>query len=665
MYRALIGTSIAAIALFLSSPAAAQQPATPASGEKPAPDAADPADANDQRTNPRAPLPELPEIEDEWKDLFAEEAADADVALETQEAPVDLRYDFDLGPIGRLKVADAFKSLSALYAGRSKTVPSLAELQRRARTDTELLTRLLRAEGYYDPEIAIEVDPAARNGRVQVTAAVDTGPRYALGDIQVNVDDEAERALVEQKLDLKEKQPLVANDVNAALDRLRLGLGESGFPFADVENPDIVVDHDTRTATYALNVKLGDSSRFGQIRVDGDPLFSAKHIGRLARFKPGDPYDTREIEDLRRALIATGLVSTVSITPERQEPQADGTVPVNVVVALTPAPQRTLAGQVGYSTTDGFRVEASWQHRNLIRPQGQVTFRGVLGTQEQRLSADLRRSNWKQRDRTLAARVEASVEDREAYYARTLGLGAFIERETNLIWQKAWTYRFGAELLASEERDRSLRIAPGFAPLRTFIIAAAPVQIAYDGTDDLLDPKRGFRLTGWASPEGSFQDGFFGYTRAQVDGSAYLPMMEDKLVLAGRARLGTIFGATRSRIAPSRRFYAGGGGSVRGYGYQDVGPQDADGDPLGGRSLMEFSLEARYRFGNFGIVPFIDAGQIDTRSYPRFRDLQFGAGIGARYYTNFGPVRIDVATPLNRQKGDSRVAVYVSIGQAF
>ncbi|MBB4633575.1 autotransporter assembly complex protein TamA [Sphingosinicella soli] len=661
MYRALIGTSFTAIALILSSPGAAQQPAAPAQDS----DTPDQTRLDEQRTSPRVPLPELPEIEDEWKDLFAEDAAEDDVALDAQDAPVDLRYEFELGPISRLKSADAFKSLSALYAERGKVVPSLAELQRRARTDSELLARLLRAEGYYDPEIVIEVDPTARDGLLLVTATVDTGPRYALGDIQITVDNEADRALVEQKLALEEKQPLVADDINGAFDRLRLGLGESGFPFADVENPDIVVDHDTRTASYALNVKLGDNSRFGQIQVDGDPLFSAKHLGRLARFKPGDVYDTREIEDLRRALIATGLVSTASITPRRGEAQADGTVPVDLIVTLTPAPQRTLAGQLGYSTTDGFRIEASWQHRNLVRPQGQVTFRGVLGTEEQRLSADLRRSNWKQRDRTLAARVEASVEDRDAYYARTLGLGAFIERETNLIWQKAWTYRFGAELQASEERDRSLKIAPGFAPLRTFIIAAAPVQIAYDGTDDLLDPKRGFRLGGWASPEASFQDGFFGYTRAQIDGSAYLPMMDDNLIFAGRARIGTIFGATRARIAPSRRFYSGGGGSVRGYGYQDVGPQDDEGDPLGGRSLMEFSLEARYRFGNIGVVPFIDAGQIDTRPYPRFRDLQFGAGIGVRYYTNFGPVRIDVATPLNRQQGDSRVAVYVSIGQAF
>ena len=368
----------------------------------------------------------------------------------------------------------------------------------------------------------------------------------------------------------------------------------------------------------------------------------------------------------RRAIIATGLVGSVSIEPvERPGGTAGEPATVDLVVTLAPAPPRTIAGQVGFSSTDGFRAEASWQHRNLIPPEGAVTFRGVVGTEEQRLAAELRRSNWKQRDRTLGARIELSREDRDAFFARSLNAEAYIERETNLIWQKAWTYRFGGEILASQERDRSLRIADGAAPLKTFLVAAAPFQLGFDGSDDLLDPKRGFRIAGRASPELSFQDSFFGYLKAQVEGSAYLPTMDDQLVFAGRARFGTIFGASRSRIAPSRRFYAGGGGSVRGYGFQDVGPRDADNDPLGGRSIVEFSAEARYRFGNFGIVPLIDAGQVDTRFYPRFRDLQFGAGIGARYYTNFGPIRLDVATPLDRRPGDPRVAIYVSIGQAF
>src|SRR3546814_7360599 len=117
-------------------------------------------------------------------------------------------------------------------------------------------------------------------------------------------------------------------------------------------------------------------------------------------------------------------------------------------------------------------------------------------------------------------------------------------------------------------------------------------------------------------------------------------------------------------IAPSRRFYAGGGGSVRGYGYQDIGPRDANDDPIGGRGLAELSVEARIRFGNFGVVPFIDAGNISTDFLPDLNDFQVGAGIGVRYYTSFGPIRVDVGTPINPQPGDPRIAVYVSLGQA-
>jgi translocation and assembly module TamA len=141
------------------------------------------------------------------------------------------------------------------------------------------------------------------------------------------------------------------------------------------------------------------------------------------------------------------------------------------------------------------------------------------------------------------------------------------------------------------------------------------------------------------------------------------------VVAAGRLRLGTIMGADRDDIAPSRRFYAGGGGSVRGYGYQRLGPRDADGDPIGGRSLAEFALEARIRLkafgGDFGIVPFFDGGTLSTKSMPDLGHWQFGAGIGVRYYSSFGPIRVDVGTPLNPQSDDSRVAVVVSLGQAF
>ena len=136
-------------------------------------------------------------------------------------------------------------------------------------------------------------------------------------------------------------------------------------------------------------------------------------------------------------------------------------------------------------------------------------------------------------------------------------------------------------------------------------------------------------------------------------------------MIAGRARFGSIYGIERSNLAPSRRLYAGGGGSVRGFGYQELGPKDAENNPIGGRSLTEFALEGRYRFGNYGAVAFIDAGQVYQSQTPRLSDLRYGIGVGGRLYTNFGPLRVDVATPIDRQPGESRISLYISIGQAF
>jgi translocation and assembly module TamA len=266
----------------------------------------------------------------------------------------------------------------------------------------------------------------------------------------------------------------------------------------------------------------------------------------------------------------------------------------------------------------------------------------------------------------LTLQAAASNVDRDAYEARTLLLGAGIERQSNIIWHKTWTWGFGADLIATDERG--VFGDPMTKETRTFLIAALPAHLRYDGSNDLLNPTDGFRLGGRISPEISAHGGSFAYGKAQIDGSIYRPVSSGT-VLAARVRLATILGAETSSIAPSRRNYAGGGGSVRGYGYQELGPRDAFGDPIGGRGLAEFALEARIRpnwfGGNFGIVPFLDGGALSTGSTPDLDDFQFGAGLGVRYYSSFGPIRIDVGTPLNPRDGDAPVAVVVSLGQAF
>jgi translocation and assembly module TamA len=619
--------------------------------------------------DPSAPLDPMPEIGVEWPDLEAgtrdgiAEAPDASVADAASERKYTVRLE-GLDEVEARGLVAEFTALSVLEADRSDSANS-AQIDRRAREDADLLAELLRAHGYYDAVVRTRVDPGGTPGAVQVALEAQPGPLYHFAEVRLpgieaaGADEPSLRAA----FGVEQGEPVDAAAVTAGEAALRLELGKRGYAFAEVGSLDIAVDHEARTAALSLPVAPQGARRFGKVVVEGAKLFDAAHIETIARFDEGQPFQTPMIDDLRRALIATGLVSSATIRPVARA----GSDIVDLAVALEPAPVRTIAVSAGYGTGEGVRVEGSWQHRNLIGPEGAVTLRGVVGTREQVVAANLRRNNFRERDQVLTALVAASHVERDAYQANTFQIGTGIERQSNLIWQKKWTWSVGAELITSDERD--VDIASGTTRRRTFFIGALPATLSYDGSNDLLDPTSGFRLSGRFSPEASLQNGFFGYSKAQIDGSFYQPVT-DTIVIAGRARFGTIIGADRDRIAPSRRFYAGGGGSVRGYGFQRLGPRDPIfDDPIGGRSLAEFSLEARVRTGLFGgalgIVPFVDAGNIYTSSTPQLDDLRFGAGIGVRYHTNFGPIRVDVGTPLNRRSGDDRIAVYVSLGQAF
>ena len=636
--RSVFGISGAvAIALAIASPAHAQTPPP---------------------LDPESPMAPLPDLGVEWPDLSKTDPVEVDPAAPPEksvEVADDQRYAVVVSGIDALSptVATRFNQLSVLKEGEGKPA-NVAQIDRRARDDADLLNTILRAEGYYDANI--DTDVAAKDGRLTVTLAVEPGPLYKFGDIAVTgVDDSA--------LGVKTSDAVNADSVMADEAALREKLSREGYPFAKVAEPEIVINHDTREATLSMNVETGGKRNFGGIKILGDRApFGAKHVQVIARFRPGQTYDQAMVDDLRRALVATGLVSTVKLEPV--EGSAPGTV--DIATTIEPAPPRTIAGEVGYGTGEGFRVEASWQHRNLIRPEGAVTVRGVAGTREQSLGALLRMGNFRRRDQVLNASMIASHEVRAAYDATTFSIGANLERQTNIIWQKDWTYSYGFELIASDEKD--FVATAGIAQRRTYFIGALPLTLAYDGSDNLLDPTRGFRLSGRLSPELSLQGGTFGYVRAQVDASGYVPV-SDRVVIAGRTRIATTAGASRENIAPSRRYYSGGGGSVRGFGYQEIGPRNVLDQPIGGRSLAEFSLEARVRLpvfgGNFGIVPFIDAGNIYTESIPKFSGMRVGVGLGLRYYSNFGPIRVDIGTPLARRPGESVVAVQVSLGQAF
>jgi len=618
----------------------------------------------------------MPDLGVAWPDLNASDvAAPAPVSPSAEkEAPKrqaatdgtgELRYTLQvegLGPIGGSEdLLRAFRQQSALEAER-KHPANAAQIGRRASADADLLEELLRSQGYYDADVEPRTDKSG--DQLRVVLAAETGQQYRFATVDLPGLEAAgpNAGQLREKFGVKAGDPVIADDVIAGGQALVQALGEEGFASAKIGDQDIEVNHQTHLATLTLPVSPGPVARFGVIRVNGRPPFSARHLATIARFKPGDPFKRSEVDDLRRALIATTLVANADI----QVVPVQGGRTVDLDVRLEPAPSHTIAGELGYGTGQGVRVEASWTDRNFVNPEGALTLRGIAGTTEQLLGAQFRRSNFMKRDQTLNVLLSASHQKFDAYTAKTIDLAANIERLSNFIWQKTWTWSYGGEWLATDERGAFS--SAGVKDTRTFLIVAAPLSLGYDGSDNLLDPTRGFRLSGRLSPELSSHGGQFLYARAQFDASAYRPL-SDRIVAAGRVRLGTIFGAGVFDLAPSRRFYSGGGGSVRGYGYQQLGPKDQDGDPMGGRGLAEFGLETRIRLkqfgGSFGIVPFFDGGSLAAEALPDFKNWRFAAGVGVRYYSSFGPIRVDFGVPLNRQKGDGPFAVTVSLGQAF
>ena len=621
--------------------------------------------------DPNAPLDAMPDLGLGWPDLNAPDAptpnepAAPEPEAPADEGPSERRYSVaieGLAGVGDTEhLLQTFRKQSALEAER-KTPANAAQLDRRSRADAELLAELLRSHGYYDAVVEARTEQAG--AMVRVVLEAQPGQQYRFASVELPGLDAAgaDAAKLADTFGVKTGDPVIAEDVIAGELRLRTALGEQGFAEAEIGERQVEINHQTSLATLTLPVTPGPVARFGTIRVTGQPPFDTEHLQTIARFKPGDPFKRSEVDDLRRALIATSLVSTAEI----QLVPVDGGRTVDLAVRLEPAPSHTIAGELGYGTGEGARLEASWTDRNFLNPEGALTLRGVAGTKEQLVGVQLRRSNFRMRDQVLNLQASAANREFDAYRAKTLQLLGNIERQSNFIWQKKWTWTAGAELLATDERG--VFDISGVKDTRTFLIAALPGSLGYDGSDSLLDPTTGFRLSARISPEVSARNGAFTYARAQFDASAYRPI-SDRVVAAGRMRLGTIIGAGTFDLAPSRLFYSGGGGSVRGYGYQQLGPRDLEGDPIGGRGLAEFALEARIRLrqfgGNLGIVPFFDGGSLTTGSDPSFSNWRFAIGLGARYYSSFGPIRVDVGFPLNRQEGDGLLAVTVSLGQAF
>ena len=580
-----------------------------------------------------------------------------------------IRYTVKVEGLSKIGLEDEFRSLSELESGRKKAA-NAAQVTARAKDDEQLAAKILRSEGYYDGVASSTVTAVPNQpGQVVATISVTPGPRYMLSSILVTGADPEPTGIATTALTsaIKVGDPIRSLNITGGEAEVALALPQRGYPFAKVGDRDVLIDGDKHSGDYTLPLDAGPKSSFGRVRPAGKgaKIFTEKHLEVFPRFKPGDLYDSRKTDDLRQALVATGIFSTVAIQPvDTGVKAADGTEITDLEVTQKKGPWHSWAADAGYGTGQGIKGEVTWTARNMFPPEGALILGVIGGTQEQGANATFRRSNAGKRDKTFQITGGFDRSNYDAYDAKTINLGVNWSRQSTPIWQKRWTYSYGAELLGTNEQGAALD-ATGDRPRKNYLIAALPAQVQYDRSDDLLNPTTGFRVLARVSPEGAIHKGVKGYGRLTGQVTGYYPIGKS-IVLAGRVLVSSIVGVNDiAEIAPSRRIYVGGGGSVRGFGYQQLGPKDAQNNPIGGLSSTEFAAEVRYRFGNFGVVPFFDMGRLGESSTPGIGHLRYGAGIGGRYYTNFGPLRVDVATPINRQPGESKIALYISIGQAF
>ena len=572
-------------------------------------------------------------------------------------------------------------TLNQLERGEN-TAPQIAA---RARADADLLNEMLRAYGYYGGEVVRQLSggrrgrdngAGARAAAQQATVRFDIypGPPYRVGAVDLGALDrlpETERVPLRAAFAIQPGDRLLSDRILAEEAALALALGEAGYPFAELGEPELLIDHAREEGDITLPIAPGGRYAFGTVNSNDPAFLPGKHLARLARFRTGDTYQQSLETDLRTAILATGLVSSVTITPrEETPPTSDEPGSVALDVKLERGPQRTITGGLGYGTEDGFKLETVWEHRNILPPEGALRLRGIVGTREMVAAAGFKRNNFRGRDQALFFDVFASDINTVAVESRTLGVRGTFERLSNFIYQKEFSWQIGAEALVTEERNRRVRAAPDtLSPRRSFTIAGLFGSATIDRSDDFLDPTSGYRATLFLAPESSRTGGAQDfYLRAQLDGAAYRKVGE-RVVMAGRVRAATIQGAELNNVAPSRRLYGGGGASVRGYGFQGVGPRDEFGEATGGAALLEASVEARINTplldGAVQVVPFFDIGSVSQRSVPNFDFIRYAAGLGVRYKTNFGPIRIDVGVPLNRSEFDAPVVVFIGLGQAF
>ena len=539
------------------------------------------------------------------------------------------------------------------------------EARRRARGALEAAEALLRSEGYYQPLLEDIVE-----GEETPVAVVNVSPgrRFELADVQVLwaapvPDPDTDRA-VRGEIGLTPGQPGRAGDVISAEGRIVAGLTRRGYADAAAQPRRVVVDHAAFTVQPGFRIASGPLVRLDGIRLETRGPTSPDWVAGLAPWSEGEVYNPEDVAELERRLLETGVYDGVGVAlAPTDQTNTDGHRPV--IVTLTDRPRRILEAGATFSTAEGSGVDLLWTWHNQFGRADTLVWQARLANVDSRLGVALGLPHWRRPGETLRLSAALLNEDTDAYRRTAAALAADLQQR---IGKTSWI-SYGVGLDAGQYDENRFDPLTGL-PVnfnRDLVILTARGSAYLDRSNDPLDPTTGWRLSVSTQPTAVTGEDTVLFLRTEAQATAYLPLQDGaKTVLAGRVRIGSIIGGEELTVPSDRLFYSGGGGSVRGFEYQGVGPRLPDNTPRGGLSLFETSIEIRRDvWRDFQAVAFIDAGAIGFQETPNFNNLRFGAGVGVRYKLPFGPIRADIAFPLERRVGDANFQIYVSIGQAF
>jgi len=621
-----------------------------------------------------------------------------------------LPYAVSVAPTGQGDIDSALSSSSSLAAlQKTKAIGSYA-LVGRIRGDYDRMQTATESFGYYAPTVTITVSVQGAKGaatpsdsrqgndatladwlgklpdgtKLAIRIQTKLGPQFHIGTIGIERAPDAVTkpapppgtsppvvltAPQAKAFGLKSGSPAVASTVLAAQGNLQQELLEEGHALATVSAPVAYLKPQTQTLDLVFKVNIGPRVNIGTIKFDGLTKMHAAFLRRRLTIAPGELYQPSKIEAARQDLAAVGVFSDVGVHGADQL-APDGTMPLDFT--FHEGKRHTVGAEAGYSTDLGGRAGVNWTHHNLFGNAEQLRLAALLtglgGSAQQGIGydvyADLQKPDFPGRRQTFDVRVEGVRQLFYSYRQTAILLRGGITRPIGRLWNVSYG------LSAEQEKIEQ------FGTTNDYTILGVPLGGTLDTTHTPtpIDPAtHGVRVSLNATPSVSLGGGTSFFTILQASASTYFDLAnlgisrKGRSVIAVRGIVASVQGASTFAIPPDQRLYAGGSATVRGFRYQGVGPQFAGTKyAVGGTSMDAGSVEFRQRFlKSFGAAAFLDAGQVGTGSRPGQGTLRVGTGAGVRYYTPIGPVRLDVAVPINRPDRGDKWELYIGLGETF